>query len=184
MKYFRKLCLVGLVWATAVATVLAGIPRTACRCQPPSSPASSPTAPAMASCCCGTSCSDVEAQRPEKRQGTTDKVGGAHKACCSQRTAKQPDMKQNAPPGACELSVGGPQLHSATCHKELLTLQVPSIAGVAGNAGAEVHLVCGLATFASTDYSNISATNRLAWLAFNRPPPPSDLLSTLQRLTI
>ena len=93
MGRFRKLSLIALVWATAVSTVVAGVPRTVCRCQAPRWTDAEPVPAEKIGCCCGVQCGDpstvVDGVDPE--DASTVKRGKSSRSCCMQRGEKQSD---------------------------------------------------------------------------------------------
>lgn len=170
MPLLRRLAWAGFLWLTAISTVVAGMPHFVCHC--PNGKTHKLLAFStckMGGCCCAASVGrekDMSARpapqsQPKKR------------SCCS-------DTEERA----AKTETGG---ESARCPNCLQSVEqadaqaLPVTEDVPGDADSVMTLAWHEATFASFLVSAETTASR--WEPY-RIPPPLDLITVLQRLTI
>jgi len=180
------LCLIALVWATAVSTVLAGVPQTVCRCQPFPATDSEAGSTQKMGCCRGGTCADpiAEGNRAGEQQPRANQYGKTGRTCCSHKSEGQPDGSENVANHVGKTRGSSPQVDPGGCHKEVVTSQVISSVDQTKKAGEEARSSWGLVFFFSQAIPSATPSSESRSLAVCEPPPPADLVTTFQRLTI
>lgn len=163
MRWFRKAALTGVVWATAAMTLVAGTPHFVCRC---ANGAIKPfclglVSPATGSCCGGCPGKACDA-------GNTSKPS----CCCHKAHARK------------ATDAVGPQVQRQGCTRTLA--QAALLVAPDDRPTTVKHLASDLAPAAGPVLIaaiTSPASYRMVWQT-DRLPPPTDLVVSLQRLTI
>jgi hypothetical protein len=163
MRRLRKTIVAGLVWATSASMLMAGTPFLVCRCPGGDTrPLSSVT---QSSCCNGTCC-------PAESRA---------KSCCRHKSASGNGLDQGQGP---KNPKDGPIVVKADCEKALVQYHVSAVNQqdnkLAQSSPPSLYVpcdvICGIAA--------ASSIPRLVVWQRDRLPPPTDLVTSLQRLTI
>jgi hypothetical protein len=191
MRRLRKTVVILLVWATAASTLLAGLPHLECGCPAArGNPNKSGTSAAGKTCCCGGSCfsasesnkSGTSGHRPNKRHSCCG--GGAQEqgqAGSEGRSTPDKDKVRNHEHRKSGRQDRG---NSNGCPKRLVTPQQQAWATVEtkGQQNLTVNLfVVALSPLAFSAPDIVPFPH--VW-EVSRQPPPTDLVTLLQRLTI
>jgi hypothetical protein len=169
MKRFRKIAVVTLVWLTAATTVAAGMPYSICHCAL-SSLNSAVARPANNQTCCGCSgkCCRTDSVAPSRA-----KKAVAKSSCCS-----GPKPRTQGP-----LSPQ-PRISCAGCIRTLAQAQPVTVSSdkrqLEEKATAHPLLTLYLPRVSLAQ----SLDSRQAWRDSPGDSPPTDLITTLQRLLI
>jgi len=180
MRRIRRTSLVALVWATAASMLLGATPHFTCKCPDGTIKEFCPdSASGESSCCCGGRCC-----------GSKDAV----KACCSKQGRSGPDSTSEMPccRGQSETRVGltssgkpieSTKVEAACCQRTLAQPVVGSLLRIETKSNDQhvppvIHVPVSQIMPAG-DPPTIQAR----WTAYG-PPPPTDLVKILQRLTI
>jgi hypothetical protein len=166
MRRLPKTVVAGLVWATSASMLMAGTPFLVCRCPGGDVKLFSSTS-TKSSCCSGTGCP----------------CEGGAAPCCGHKSA--PVHKQDKDHGTDVNNPGdGSILVKADCEKALVQVHVsavnPQDNKLAQSSPPSLYVQCDVicATAAA------SSIPRLVVWQLDRLPPPTDLVTSLQRLTI
>jgi hypothetical protein len=175
MQYLRKTGLALLVSLTAISTLIAGMPHWVCLCpngQVKPFCLSSPSK--TAKCCCNGSCCGSEAGT-EKTCQSGSSGPKAEGGCCS---AQHEDDETGAAPGA------GFTAQRNCCTKTLVLseTQLFSEAKVVSSSGVDF-LKLATPEAGISHFLSVPEAPNTPWEVF-RVPPPTDLITVLQRLTI
>jgi hypothetical protein len=197
MKRLRKMCVTVLVWATAASTLAAGTPHLVCRC--PGSPTSlhpGSVAEGSSCCCCGRCCDVSNTGKSNTGKKSSTVVAKATTAsCCSRKSGQQPEANPvNRSPSeqSCLQSANrtgskpaqGVGVDHSRCHKELAQPDPVSLTGQQIKTSAELPSPTVLLLEAPVgSSSSLSASGQTFWVVY-RLPPPTDLVTLLQRFTI
>jgi hypothetical protein len=171
MQRFRKLATIVLVWATASSTLLAAAPYYRCRCPDGTLKTHFVGAASPDASCCSTNCCAVE---------TNDKP------CCQAKKKKQPvkaSRSCRAGDSQQQNCDGSPQIGQVSCQKTLVQPDVPAV--VQADAGAESgHPVTLLSAKLPGFHGLFEGEAETTIWRIDKAPPPTDLVTILQRLTI
>ncbi len=166
MGAFGRMAWIGLVWLTAVTTLIAGVPQLDCRC--PTGQVKSiclGSVSETSECCCGGTCC---AQRIVP-------IGQAQEGACCGRHQSQP---ANGPSGA------GYRAERTGCVKTLAQPESAALTQTKTAAGEELIPAPVLVPPAALVYPwPVSGQDRASW-AVHAPAPPADLVTILQHLLI
>lgn len=195
MRRLRQTATALVVWATAASTLLGSTPHFVCRCPDGTvKPFCSGKPSAGSSCCCGGTCccSGNQGKKGSCCQSVQPRgPAGSRPSCCSHNGAAQssgqsvPDtdgQKQGRP---TDRAVGdGPAVSSTCCQKTLVSAEAPSVVPPETKAPEKGTPDVSLLDRMKVEHLGPTMT---AGTAFREPyelPPPADLVTTLQRLTI
>ncbi len=196
MRRLRKTCLAVLVWVTAASTLVAGIPHFVCRC-PDGQASRHPGSPAEESpgCCCCKCCGSTNAAESDSGEGTfPDAPKVSTVSCCGQSNRQQPGNPVNGSttdPGSSKTAKenGSKQTQSfgvdgSGCQKKLVQPKALSLTEYQKKAGEELPSPTPLLLEVPADSSSPPfGSGQTSW-AVSRFPPPTDLVTLLQRFTI
>lgn len=179
MRFLRKICWMLLVWTTAASTLLAGTPHMVCRCADGNGTRQMPI-PVTAACCCTGRCAlpPAEGKLPETKK--TKKP-----SCCQryQHAQKNKDGFEATAVKGNELPTG-PALKPNGCHKELGKVD----RGILANQDGANLIHCNPSLVYSFSWETGEVGAVLGVVRFSREecqrPPPSDLITVFQHLTI
>lgn len=181
MRRLRRIAVVLMVWATAASTLLGSVPHVVCRCPNGKTKlfcVSLTSAKSGKSCCCGSSCCDKKAS-----DGCCCKAKPTKKSCCVKENAEETDSGSKGTPVKEHLSKHG-AAGGNCCQKTLVKTKVPvqnrSEVKVADCGCTSLILLANTAPgFAVAPAAPPKSEWRVDW-----SPPPPDLVTSLQRLTI
>ena len=168
MRQLRKSIVAGLVWATATSTLMASTPFILCRCPNGDVRIFGSASTAAKSPCCNVTCCPSD--------------DGA-KSCCCHKNASGNNTVQNQGTGV-KNSGDGPIFVKASCQKALVQVDASALNQqynkLTQSPTEHLHLqcetACGISAVMSIPYMVIWRVDRL--------PPPTDLVTSLQRLII
>jgi hypothetical protein len=193
MTRIRNLCLKVFVWATVASTLLASTPHVLCRC--PDGKIKpfcfSFFAPESSSRCGATSCCSAQDANDGDCKAISPGGPKAGKGCCSSLKSKQPVHGSTAN-GCCDQTVQqagsnraeGPTIARTCCQKTLAQSQVPSlIRSDSKPLETSPGISFALAVVSSETAALPPGPANDVWQV-DRLPPPTDLVTVLQRLTI
>ncbi len=171
MQLFRRLATIVLVWATASSTLLASTPYYVCRCPDGTIKTHFVGFISPDASCCSTNCCAV---------------GTKEKSCC--QTGKK---KQAAKPINCAQAnnahsgnkEGSPSIAQIPCQKTLVQPDERALCRMEVNAESDVPVALLPVTAAST-LDLFGVDYEITLWRIDKGPPPTDLVTTLQRLTI
>lgn len=177
MRRLRKIAVASLVWATAGTMLMASTPHVICRC--PNGQIKYfcfGSAAEKASCCC------------KSKSGSTE----AKASCCTAAKAKgKPSCCQGNPQGSTSvkerksnlrLSNGNPSLAQTCCQKTLVQVKGPTLTppdAKPNQVTSEAFHVCWELGTSYLAFESLA----LKWGMYELPPP-TDLVTSLHRLTI
>jgi hypothetical protein len=199
MRRLRKTCVAVLVWLTAASTLIANTPHFVCRCPNGQvKPFCLGSVSTESSCCChGKCCSSsgsteggcCTAKAPPEKQEK-------HGSCCSRKSTRQNGPQPVISSPASDTSpkvvhrsggkrVEGPTVDRPGCQRTLAEREVAPLSQPETNAkGSASHSLTLLAEAPPGDSIPVlTPVGQTAW-AFYRLPPPTDLVTLLQRFTI
>lgn len=173
MKRFRKIATFVLVWATASSTLIAATPYYVCRCPDGTIKTHFIDAVAPESSCCSSNCC---AASPKE------------KPCCQAAKKKQvvKPARDTKPSAGHRQDYGanGPSISQVPCQKTLVQPEGRSICRVEANP-TETDLVVALLPPVLPGPSAMhEAEGGTALWRIDKAPPPTDLVTVFQRLTI
>ena len=193
MRRFRKTAMILLVWVTSASTLLAGIPRLECGCPGGKVQSGGPGPSAKErTCCCGKSCpTKASANWSGPSEGQAQKKTSCCGGMAEQQGQGQPGDKGTSSKGSQKERTqtpgkSGKQLLAGTngCQKTLVQPEQQSLSRAETNDRQA--LATGLffsSASAPAFFLTGPALVRNSWEVFLLPPP-TDLVTLLQRLTI
>jgi hypothetical protein len=170
MRRLQKLVVASLVWATATSMLMASTPFVVCRCPngeiKPFCFASTFT---KSSCCNDTCCSEG-----------SDRRCSSAKSCCGEKNTQGNDQGERNPKD----SDGGPAFVKTCCQKTVVQVNSSPLdrpdTKLTQASPECANLLTGMV---SENQAKPSVPRAAAWRV-DRLPPPTDLITSLQRLTI
>ena len=179
MRRLQNIASILIVWATATSTLLASVPHCVCRCPDGSIKyfCFAAWSGETSSCCAGQTCC-------AKKETSSGEQSKPKRSCCQQRsTNPKKDISVVAPRSAREPGAG-PVFQATGCQKTLEQSEAQSLPRMSADAN-EIYLsvyhclpvIDGSIPIPST------ASTRAIW-QIHGPPPPTDFVTTLHRLTI
>jgi hypothetical protein len=176
MGHLRRTVLVSLVWLTAAMTLVAGSPHFDCLCpNGHHKPFCLGSLLWTASCCCR-GVSPAAAPTPSCCRQVHGPVRQTSGSCCCHRAQRRQLANASAPVGHIE----GPCCQKTLTQAEYLPTSPSEPTARDGFVGKHIDLAPAL--FLLTALPPVPDA-RLSWLSYDLPPP-TDLVTTLQRLTI
>jgi hypothetical protein len=194
MGLFRRIFWATLVWLTAAATLFAGFPHVVCRCCDGNAPQrTGTTGQEVARCCSQRSCCAPSETKPvENEKATPTSQRKARRSCCSKSTSPQPEVQEKpdrpepAPQTASRAPTtskdqGASQIRSACCDKGLVQAEAATLAEPKSKTESEPASPTLVLTVIAKSDPLISCGLVASCVCC---PPPTDLVTILQRLTI
>lgn len=184
MRRLRKLAGVLVVWATAASTLLGTAPRFVCRC-PDGSIKYFCFGPVVEepSSCCGKSCCGNG--RSEGQQAASEKSNKSKPPCC----ALQKATPANPGPVGAQRTInhresGEAVVKPAGCQKSLEQSKIRSLARANADI-CENHCISdGVSPACDVSNAHLPTGSQPRIWQMHGPPPPTDFVTTLHRLTI
>lgn len=171
MRRFRRLATIALVWATASATLLASTPYYVCHCPDGTVKTHVVISVAPESSCCSSNCC----------------AGGAkEKSCCQAAKKKQPAKPASetpAEPTRPQDSDGRPSISQVPCQKTLVQPEQRAACRIEIRAETDAAVTMLPAELPGLPCLFSVSCDRPLW-RIDKAPPPGDLVTVLQRLTI
>lgn len=193
MRRLRRIALVAVVWGTAASTLMASTPHFVCRC-PDGSVKPFCLGPVFnaSGCCCGGDtccCSTKSGGGCCSKGGSSGGQAVKRTSCCSQA----PEHKDHSKPGtdgsggaqrAGSKAGEGHAISSRCCQKAVAQQETQSVTPLQAkiNESLNTSLVLFPATLLVQAVPS-ATSGQTVWEVF-RLPPPTDLVTVLQRLTI
>jgi hypothetical protein len=172
MRWLRKTCLTALVWLAAAMTVVAGVPHFTCHCpdgRVKTVCLGSTTAQKGVCCCDGACCGEKAESACCKKSGSDSRTAAG---CCGHHGESAP----NAPAKA------QPSLAVPCCTRTLVQPEVSTFLSSERVVVKDVTLGALLGVQHAPLWT--APTEPCAFRQDHQRPPPTDLLTTLQRLLI
>jgi hypothetical protein len=176
MRRLRQIAVASLVWATATSMLMASTPFVVCRCPNGDiKPFCFVSTFTKSSSCCNDACCS------ESGEGCCSKSRPDTKSCCAQKNTSDNDPGKRSD---AKNSAEGPAFVKASCQKTLVQVKGSSLDRPETKLGQTspesvnplIGAVCGNSVRPSVPRSAVWRVDRL--------PPPTDLVTSLQRLTI
>lgn len=177
MPRIRKFAIVCVVWATAASTLLGSVPHVVCRC--PNGQIKYfcfSSVAEKASCCCASKSGSTKV----KADCCTGGKAKGKRSCCQgkpQENSSGNERKSSPPP-----SDGSPSFAKSCCQKTLVQVKGPSLVP----PDAKPVQVTSESLHACGDFGTFYVAREslaLDW-GMHELPPPTDLVTSLHRLTI
>jgi hypothetical protein len=173
MLRLRKTAEVMMVWATAATTLLGSAPHYDCRCPDGSIKSFCFGSSSESSCCCSGSCCSIK----NCRNQTSGSKSATKPACCRKQSNSQGSSIASGSKPFDGITVGGTCCQKTPAQPEMQ----PSVR--ANTIVDEAPTAVFLHLSAKEIESHWNAAPNRTW-QFHSLPPPTDLVTTLHRLTI
>jgi hypothetical protein len=186
MRRLRKTAMAVLVWATAVSTLIGSSPRFECHCPDGTiKPICFGTTSAESSCCRGGCCTKRDGTRSCCQTTSPDRTEVTKRSCCGRNVGAPSDESPRTRQSKGAIKEKGLEVSGRCCQRILVhpddSMQIRPEPKSNQNCSASVMLLPEVVAFESADHA--LADSRAFWQV-NRLPPPTDLVTSLQRLTI
>lgn len=171
MQRFRRLATIALVWATASSTLLASTPYYVCRCPDGTIKFHFVGTVSPDSSCCSTNCCAV---------------GAKEKPCCQAAKKKQaakPTDGIRTKDTQTFNKDGGPAIGQIPCQKTLVQPDERAVCRMEIRSDSEAQVVI-LPVEIAAHFDLIGADAESTVWRIDKTPPPTDLITVLQRLTV
>ena len=191
MRHLRKTAMSMMVWMTAASTLIGSTSHTVCQC--PDGTVKlfcGGTASAESSCCCGAKCCS------SKNGGSgccckpaSSKQTGGKPSCCGKKsdkpTASEPSSNgcgkgARTAPNVAE----GPTVGGTCCQKTLVQADGPSLSRPETKPTEGSPSDSLLFSLAPTGHFVLATIAEKTGWRVDHPPPPTDLITVLQHITI
>lgn len=188
----RKAAKLLLVLATGTSMLFAGTPHFECRCADGTfKPICFGPISSESSCCCSGSCGDGCCGKNSSSKGKPEK----NAPCCGQKTEAQTGSEPDsggATSGSGEKTdrragrdrVEGPMVSGTCCHRTLAQADVQCLTRAETKASERSQTTLVLLPVVKFGYAMTTPGREQTVWDLCRLPPPTDLITILQRLTI